>query len=346
VFIANTILGIQGLMFDYWFAIFSTAVFANMLGLNISASFNSAITIYIIIPLLMIPMMVLSGAMFNFEKLNRTVGSVDKVPFIADMMATKWSYEALMVHQFKDNEFEKNFYEVDKEISNSDYMIADYLPEISKRLDKCMNELSLAGKIDSTASDLGLIQNEMKYQLFLIPELSFNNLDKLTASKFTFDIGNSLYDFIADLNNYYSQRYTLFNTKREGMISFLVKNQSRVYYAKKDAYENEAVSDQVRKVFEKTRILEYNGRLIRQKDPVFVDPQIRGYLSFRSHFYAPRKYFLGRYWDTYWFNMCVIWSMIVALYIILYFDVLKRILDLSDKIKYSRGKHLKQKVKA
>jgi len=55
-----------------------------MLGLNISASFNSAITIYIIIPLLIIPMMVLSGAMFPFDKLNRKIGSVEKVPFIAE----------------------------------------------------------------------------------------------------------------------------------------------------------------------------------------------------------------------------------------------------------------------
>jgi ABC transport system ATP-binding/permease protein len=340
VIIANTILGIQGMYLEYWLALFSTALFANMLGLNISSSFNSAVTIYIILPLLMIPMMVLSGAMFNFEKLNRTVGSVDKVPFIADMMATKWSYEALMVHQFKDNEFEKNFYDVDKEISNSDYMVADYLPEITKRLDKCMAELSVKNKIDTTFHDLFLIQNELKYQLFLLPELSFDKLNQLVPSKFSFEIGNSVYDFINELNKYYSQRYTIANTKREGMISYLVKNQGRVYYAKKDAYDNESVSDQVRKVFEKNRILEYGGHLIRQKDPVFVDPPIRGYWGFRAHFYAPRKYFMGQYWDTYWFNIAIIWSMIVVLYIVLYFDILRRLLTLPEtlRLRYSKGK--------
>ncbi|MCK7535167.1 MAG: ABC transporter permease [Marinilabiliales bacterium] len=83
--------------FIYWFALFSTAAFANILGLNISASFNSAVTIYILIPLVMIPMMILSGAMFSFDKLNRNVSRVDKVPVIAEFMVTKWSYEALMV---------------------------------------------------------------------------------------------------------------------------------------------------------------------------------------------------------------------------------------------------------
>ena len=108
VIVANSFLGIRDMGFIYWFALFSTAAFANMLGLNISASFNSAVTIYILIPLVMIPMMILSGAMFSFDKLNRNVSRVDKVPVIAEFMVTKWSYEALMVHQFKDNKFMKN----------------------------------------------------------------------------------------------------------------------------------------------------------------------------------------------------------------------------------------------
>ncbi|MGD0340546.1 MAG: ATP-binding cassette domain-containing protein, partial [Bacteroidales bacterium] len=103
--IANSILEIKGLFIKYFLALFVTAFCANMLGLNISASFNSAITIYIVIPLVIIPMMVLSGAMFPFDKLNRKIGSVDKVPLIAELIPTRWTYEALMVSQFKDNRY-------------------------------------------------------------------------------------------------------------------------------------------------------------------------------------------------------------------------------------------------
>ena len=117
------------------------AAFANMLGLNISATFNSVVTIYIIIPFLMIPMMVLSGAMFSFDKLNRNVSSIDKVPLIADIMPTKWVYEALMVHQFKDNNYEKYFYDLEKERSNSNFKIVYYIPELTKRLDAVTEEV-------------------------------------------------------------------------------------------------------------------------------------------------------------------------------------------------------------
>ncbi|MBL4652320.1 MAG: ATP-binding cassette domain-containing protein, partial [Flavobacteriales bacterium] len=114
VLVGNTILGIQGMYFDYWLVLFSTACFANMLGLNISASFNSAVTIYISIPFLLIPQLLFSGLIIKFEKLNPVITSQTHVPFIGDSMASRWAFEALVVNQFKNNEFEKYFYEYDK----------------------------------------------------------------------------------------------------------------------------------------------------------------------------------------------------------------------------------------
>ena len=119
VIVANPMLGIKALHFQYWFALFTTAVCANVLGLNISSAFNSAITIYIVVPLLMIPMMVLSGAMFPFDKINRNLGNVEKVPWVAEIMPTRWTYEALMVTQFKDNEYDRLIYDMNKTISLS-----------------------------------------------------------------------------------------------------------------------------------------------------------------------------------------------------------------------------------
>jgi ABC-type multidrug transport system ATPase subunit len=337
IIIASNILGLQTMTFYYWFAMFSTAAFANLLGLNISSAFNSAVTIYIILPLLMIPMMVLSGAMFNFEKLNRSVGSVDKVPLIADMMVTKWSYEALMVHQFKDNNFEKRFYDIDKEVSNNDYMVSDYLPELSKRL-KAVQEAKIGqGDTKNLNGNLRLLKNEVSLQLVKVPEVEFRHVDKLTPEGYTTDVGNMLSDYLAELKGYYEKRFNLYNSKRENIISYFLSTQGNKFYAVKNAFENENVADNVKKAFEKNRILEYDGRLIRQKDPVFVDPRVTGFFSFRAHFYAPRKYFAGQYWDTYWFNMSFIWFMTFLMYVTLYFDLLKRLLTSFEKLKWRKN---------
>ncbi len=162
VLIGNSILEIKNMGFYYWFAFFTTAACANMIGLNISSAFNSAITIYIVIPLLIIPMMILSGAMFSFGKLNRTVSSIDKVPLLAELMPTRWSYEALMVNQFKKNFFEVNFYETEKAIVNADFKQSWFIPELEKRLRHLQDEYRIEGNIKNNEDDFRLLINELK----------------------------------------------------------------------------------------------------------------------------------------------------------------------------------------
>lgn len=114
VLVGNLILDIKGMTLTYWLALFSIACFANMLGLNISASFNSAVTIYILIPMLLIPQLLLSGVIVKFDKLHPSLASVEKVPIIGELMASRWAYEAITVSQYKDNKFEKQFFAYDK----------------------------------------------------------------------------------------------------------------------------------------------------------------------------------------------------------------------------------------
>jgi len=61
VLISNFILEIRGMTFHYWLILFSTSCFANMLGLNISSALNSVITIYILIPFILVPELLFSG---------------------------------------------------------------------------------------------------------------------------------------------------------------------------------------------------------------------------------------------------------------------------------------------
>jgi DNA-dependent RNA polymerase auxiliary subunit epsilon len=103
------------------------------------------------------------------------------------------------------------------------------------------------------------------------------------------------------------------------------------YYYTRNAYHNESVADQVKKVFEKNQILEYNNEFIQQIDPIFLDPQPDNFFGFRSHFFAPRKYFAGQYWNTYWFNLVFVWALTLFFYVTLYFNALKRLLDLPEK---------------
>jgi hypothetical protein len=221
VLIANPVLGIKGMMMAHWIALFSVAVCANLIGLIISSAFNSAVTIYIIIPLVMIPMMVLSGAMFSFEKLNRSISTVNKVPLIAELMPTRWAYEALMVKQFKDNRFENNFFELDREISRTNFKSSYFIPELEEKLSNLNDEFKETGKIDKSSSDLEVLKNE------ILREQDSLNSSKFNASQFNDKLFNPEFSeqitlFLSDLNKFYLLKYMQANRMKHNMLNQLM----------------------------------------------------------------------------------------------------------------------------
>jgi len=338
ILIANNIIGVRGMMFEYWFALFTTAAFANMLGLNVSASFNSAVTIYILIPLLMIPMMILSGAMFPFDKMNRTIGGIKKVPLVAEFMPTKWSFEALMVNQFKDNEFEKNFYEIEKRESNSDFKYVHYIPELENQLSYIENNWHRINEPEvkvRITDGLALLKNELNKEQYR-SGMIFESVNQLEISLFNEIVLVKTTDYLNKLKSNYSLIFQKANDEKDNKIRYIKKNQPGLYESKRDSYHNASVEDQVKKRLEKKPILRYKDELVQQIDPIYKDPDIEGYFNFRSHFFAPQKYFAGKYYDTYWFNMIFVWFMTLVLYVTLYYELLKKFLSLPDYVKFRK----------
>ncbi len=111
VLIGNSILQIKGMFLYYWLMLFVTSFLANLVGLNISASMKSVVAIYIMIPLLLVPQILLGGAMIRFEKLNSKLTNPNYVPIVGDIMASRWAYEGLMVNQFKKNKYQTQFFQ-------------------------------------------------------------------------------------------------------------------------------------------------------------------------------------------------------------------------------------------
>ncbi|MBI4647939.1 MAG: ATP-binding cassette domain-containing protein [Bacteroidia bacterium] len=342
VFIGNFILGIR-MNFEYFIALFSISAFANLLGLNISASFNSVITIYILIPLLMIPQMILGGAMFSFDKLNRTIGSVDKVPWVAELMASKWAYEALLVHQYKNNRYERisskfgTLFDIEKQESMADFKQVWYLPKLTEKVNEIyvyINDTGSNRQHKIIENNFDILKNELFNEMKKIPNINFQYYNMLNINAFNNLIAFHTKEYIKKLTQYYSAIFNDANSKKETIINYLLQQNPEEYYRLRDDYYNESVADIVKKVFEKNKILEYNGRLIQQVDPIYQDPETENIFNFRSHFFAPRKNFFGQLIDTFWFNMIIIWLMTIILYITLYYEHLKKLINLPVKTKF------------
>ncbi len=322
--VGNWILDFRGMGPEMWFMLFTVAVSSNILGLIISSTFNSIVTIYIMIPLIMIPQMVLGGAMFTFDKLNKDITSVDKVPLVAEIVPARYAYEGLIVNQYKHNAFNKILFDVEMSESQADFKQVYYLPELKNVLERCRDNIGREDKAKTFKDDLGLIRNEFSKEMVRQPNIDFHVLDKINVDDFDMKVYNSCADYIAQLNELYSEQFLTANTKRERSIQYMLEKDATKYNALKDAYYNETLADIVRKTFDKNKILRDNDKLIQIVDPIYQMPEPEGILTFRSHFFAPYKYFAGRYWDTLWFNIIAIWIISIVLYFVLYFDFGRR----------------------
>jgi len=285
------------------------------------------------IPLVMIPQMALGGAMFSFDKLNRAVGSVEGVPLVCEFMATRWVYEGLMVRQFKDNEFEKDFYEIEKQMYTADFKNVYYLPELEERIDYCISAINTDNDsiLNIVGDKLALLKNELGKESFRVKEVVFENIEDLTLDKFTPEIGYYTAEYINKLEMYYANVFSYNNDKKQKIINYLDEKYPGVYNQRRQKYHNEAAGDIVRKIYEKNKIIAYKDRLIQQTEPIYETPWVDHAFDFRSQFYSPTKHFAGKDIDTFWFNMWAVWVMTIFAYFALYYDWLKRFMDLFQK---------------
>lgn len=333
VLIGNTVLEIKGMFITHWFILFSASCFANMLGLNISSAFDSAVTIYILIPILLIPQLILSGVVVNFDELNPAISTKKNVPLVGDLMASRWAFEAAMVSQFKDNRYERQFYTFDRIIADSDYKKIYYIPTLESKLENVFNNyIRTTGKEEEIQKDLRLLREEISEELEIIGKDKFD-LSILELSKFdsaTYDITKR---FLNSLKSFYVNRYNKADQAKDNLIRNLTASPDKkeIFQQQKYEYHNETITELVKNQNDPVRIIEGKNELIQKIFPIYMKPDPEHLLDYKAQFYTPQKHFLGSYFDTYNFNMGVLWFMVVVLYFTLYFDLLRKILKIFSR---------------
>jgi len=128
ILIGNAILEIRGMFWPYLWFIATTAIGGVAGGLLISSLANDAKTAANIVPLVLIPQIILGGALIKYEEMNRNLdflytltrdqaaksqqqpgekakGSDVEVPFICQLIPMRWSYEALIDAQARLNPY-------------------------------------------------------------------------------------------------------------------------------------------------------------------------------------------------------------------------------------------------
>jgi len=139
IIVGNTIMGLHGLFSTWWLILFATTFLAGLTGLLLSQCLNSVVAIYISIPLLLIPQILLCGLVVSFADLTPK-SKTGNVPIIGDLIPSRWSFEALAVTSFTDNRYERMFFHLDKEKYETQFYNVGYLYEIQSQLETLKDE--------------------------------------------------------------------------------------------------------------------------------------------------------------------------------------------------------------
>lgn len=184
-----------------------------------------------------------------------------------------------------------------------------------------------------------IIQQELKNEPFL-ERIETQDLDKdLSVEGYNADISEKLTGYLNHLKKYYQNIYNESVKRKEQMVQYFENNDQYNYDLNtyKNKYYNESLADLVTNINTNDRLLEYEGSLIQQINPVFNDPGPRSHLfDYRTHFFAPEKQFLGISFSTFWFNTLVIWLMSLFFYLTLYFELLRKLIDSFSNMEWMR----------
>ena len=324
VLVGNFIMEIKGMNMAYFLVLFSTSCFANMLGLNISASFRNVVTIYILIPFLIIPQLLLSGVIVKFDKLNPRFSSDARVPITGEIMTSKWAYEALAVYQFKNNRYMSDLFDFDKGISEATYKKDYWIPEMRNRAIELGDAVRVRDFTPKALRTIDVLKNEIDDQAYLTPDIVFTDRADLDTNMITKNTLESVKTYLDELARHYVRQRNTLDTEKDKLISSRIRTaeEREAFNKLKDDYFNESLSDLVLNSNDFYRIIERDGHLIQKLNPIYRDPFDSSFL--RSQFFAPRKKLLSYYIDTYWANVLVIWLMSIFLMVTLYFNVLER----------------------
>lgn len=313
ILVGNNLLGLSDLWMEWWLIMFVTAFLAGLTGLLLSQSLNSVVAIYITIPLLLIPQILLCGLVVSFDDINQH-SKTRNVPLVGDLIPSRWAYEALAVTAFTENDYTKNFFV--EEAAQYEYQL-DRMGFLST-----MKKKALAADISKLANekeyiqDLPMLRHEIK-RLTEKWDLSvFTDLDKLTEKGFSHEVYQNLENWIAESDKSLYKR-SLIHTREVDYLKMQIINE------KGSQYLMDLQTNHCNKNLQNTLANTNADELVKQEGDCLVPYAGTIYLAPTDHFgrapfYSSRKMIGYGVVPTIWYNLSVMMIMAAIVALLLY----------------------------
>ncbi len=323
VLVGNTVLEIKDMWFHHWVVLFSLACLANMIGLNISSGMNSVVATHTLIPFILVPQLLFSGMVIKFDRLNGFYQNPNYVPIIGELMHARWGFEAIAVHQFKDNRFNRELFPIQQRESNASYYCDYLIPEVRARLNVIEDNFNLGEDPEASGNLAILVRTELDKLTGTGMIATFGNTEPLTDGNYSEGLFRSISDSLTLAGDRF-RRIKFLALRDLDSKSMELANRwggKDAFVTMEKRYTNRRLQELLTNSLQLDKLVEWNNQLIREMDPIYMEPLSR---TGRAHFFAPHKRLGNTRIDTFWFNMLVIWLSAAVLYLTLYYDLLRK----------------------
>ncbi len=305
ILVGNSIMGISGLFGTWWVILFITALLSNLTGLLLSQCLSSIVAIYISIPLLLIPQILLCGLVVSFSDLTPK-STTGNVPAIGNIIPSRWAYEALAVTSFTDNKYEEPFFNLDKEKYETQFYNVGFLNELESQLETMKDEQKKGKPVDPKHMEV------IETNLPIITE--YCNMKPYSGD----NSYESLSSYMKEAEDILSQRGNAVTMKVDAMKSAFIRENGKeaLLQLKRDNY-NIKLEDCVIGMNERHMLDVIDKYIVPRTGLIFLTPQSR---CGQAPFYSSEKILGEWHIKTIWFNMSIMLIMSIILAIFLFLD--------------------------
>ena len=305
IIVGNTIMGIHGLFGVWWLILFVTALLSNLVGLLLSQCLSSVVAIYISIPMLLIPQILLCGLVVDFSDLTPK-STTGNVPVVGDVIPSRWAYEALAVTSYTDNDYERPFFEADREKFETQYYLVGHLYEMQSQLETWKDEQRRG--VTPDPNHLLTIRNGM-------PRLAaYCGIEPYQGE----ETYTPLHAYLKEAERILSRRNNTATLQRERLNTELFRaiGKEAVMTLKKENY-NLKLEEFVIGAGQSRMTEVVNAHLVPRTSTIFLTPQSR---CGRAPFYSCEKRLGDWHIKTLWFNTAVMLIMCIFVALLLFTD--------------------------
>jgi ABC transport system ATP-binding/permease protein len=305
VLVSRFVLGIPSGNGHFFIIMWATAVSSSVLGLTLSSVFKTMAAVYVSIPFILIPQILFSGAVIDFNKINPFFASEKYVPAISEIMVSRWAYESVVTSLFMSSAHSDEFYENDRAVNMNAYYRFFVVSELEKNFYR--ESFSSMHTLTPDSADFQLILNGIAALDGYLNQNNFQSFEKEIK-------GDDFQGFI--------------RTARRDLTviadSVQFKKDHKIEQMGSESYDflrNTLNKKMVQMVTDETNIQKIKiskSGFVRKLTPVYFTSDNK---LGRSHLYAAEKQIGNLTLSTFLFNLLVICSMSLGLIVLI---VLKR----------------------